>query len=233
MRTLAPLALAAVLAPGTAVQPRPALEARDVAQPERALQARFPGNMAFAITDGTTTLMSDFPYESGYSRYMTYDAALVRSATASTLSLITHRHGDHWERSLFNATDWKIAGPADVTTGINRSRVVPLEGTGTFGPMRLEALDTPHASVGHYSYIVTWHGRRLYFTGDTESTERLLAAKNLDVAFVSPWLYQAVRRARLQIDAKQIVIYHHESGQRVPECEQGCTVPRQGDVLRF
>ncbi len=54
-----------------------------------------------------------------------------------------------------------------------------------------------------------------YFTGDTESPQALLAARHLDVAFVSPWLY------------------HHESGQRVPECGQGCTVPRQGDVLRF
>lgn len=49
------LAVVTVLAPVT-VQPRPTLE------------ARFVGNMAYAITDGTTTLMSDFPYQSGYSR---------------------------------------------------------------------------------------------------------------------------------------------------------------------
>src|SRR5687768_1471826 len=192
VRTLGILTLAAVLAPGTGVQPGCAIEASDVLQPARALEARFIGNMAFAITDGRTTLMTDFPYQSGYSRYMTYDPKMVRSATP-TLSLITHRHGDHWERSLFTATDWKVAGPADVTLGFPPSRVVPVAGGGSFGPIGIEAIETPHASLGHYSYIVSWHGRRMYFSGDTESPDSLLAAKNLDVAFVSPWLYDAIR----------------------------------------
>ena len=30
------------------------------------LQARFVGQMAFAITDGTATVMTDFPYQIGY-----------------------------------------------------------------------------------------------------------------------------------------------------------------------
>ena len=220
MRTLAAVGFAVLAASGSA-QPRPALE------------ARFLGNMSYAITDGTTTLMTDFPYQSGYSRYMTYDAAQVRSATAATLSLITHRHLDHFDRGLFEATGWKVAGPADVIAAVDPSRVVPVTGSGTFGPVRIEAIETPHASLGHYSYIVTWHGRRLYFTGDTESTDALLAARNLDVAFVSPWLYRAVVRAGQRIDAKQVVIYHQEQGQQVPECGTGCSVPRQGDVLKF
>jgi hypothetical protein len=36
------------------------------------IEARFIGNMAFAIADGQTTLFTDFPYESGYSVYMEY-----------------------------------------------------------------------------------------------------------------------------------------------------------------
>jgi hypothetical protein len=55
-----------------------------------ALDARFIGNMAVAVTDGTTTLMSDFPYQSGYSRYMTYDPAAIdfaRSATTVTFAV--------------------------------------------------------------------------------------------------------------------------------------------------
>lgn len=201
--------------------------------PQRpALEARFIGNMAFAITDGTTTLMSDFPYQSGYSVYMEYDAREIRSSTRDTLSLITHRHGDHWEPSLFARTDWKVAGPADVISSIDPSRVVPLQGGGRFGPIRIEAIETPHASIGHHSYVVTWHGRRLYFSGDTESAASLLAARNLDVAFVSPWQYRAALK-RGTIDAKRIVIYHHESGERVDDCRGNCSVPRQGEVLRF
>jgi L-ascorbate metabolism protein UlaG (beta-lactamase superfamily) len=196
-----------------------------------AIEARFIGNMAFAISDGTVTLFSDFPYESGYSRYMTYSAGEIRSATRSSLALITHRHPDHWKRELFEKTNWQIAGPGDVVSTVPAARVVPLAPSATFGGMQIEPLKTPHATVDHYSYVVTWHGRRLYFSGDTESVDHLLALKNLDVAFVSPWIFKAARRGPRRIDARQIVIYHHEAGETVPECQAGCVVPRQGDTF--
>jgi hypothetical protein len=101
----------------------------------------------------------------------------------------------------------------------------------TFGPLRIERLTTRHADVGHYSYIVTWHGRRLYFTGDTEDVAPLVAAKDLDVAFVSPWNVRAVMRAGQQIDARQIVVYHHQSGEQVAECRDRCSMPQQGQIL--
>lgn len=198
------------------------------------LDARFIGNMAFAVTDGTVTLMSDFPYQSGYSVYMTYPRDEIRSATASTLSLITHRHGDHWDAPLFTGTNWKVAGPPDVTAGVPAERVVPLSARTTFGPIVIERIETPHANIGHYSYIVTWHGRRMYFSGDTESTGSLAAAKDLDVAFVSPWMFDSMRRSGARIDAKRVVIYHHQkSDDRVRGCDAGCTVPRQGESIRI
>ncbi len=156
-----------------------------------ALEARFIGNMAVAISDGAVTIMSDFPYQSGYSRYMTYDPSQIRSATNATLSLITHRHADHWEPALFEKTGWSIAGPPDVVSTVAAARVVPLTPTAVFGGARIEPIETPHAKVNHNSYVVVWHGRRLYFSGDTESIEHLGQLKNLDVAFISPWLYRA------------------------------------------
>jgi L-ascorbate metabolism protein UlaG (beta-lactamase superfamily) len=197
------------------------------------LEARFIGNMAFAITDGTTTLMTDFPYQSGYSVYMRYPASEIRSSTPRTLSLITHRHGDHWEPSLFAGTDWSVAGPDDVIASAPASRVVPLGEATTFGPMQIQRLRTPHAHVGHHSYVVTWHGRRLYFIGDTESTDTLLATRNLDVAFLSPWVYRSLVKRGLSPDARRIVIYHHQAGEQVPECRDRCSVPKQGDVIRI
>jgi L-ascorbate metabolism protein UlaG (beta-lactamase superfamily) len=195
------------------------------------LEARFIGNMALAISDGTVTLMSDFPYQPGYSRYMTYPSAEIRSSTAETLSLITHRHADHWDRGLFEQTTWRIAGPADVVSTVPASRVVPLAPGAAFGAMRIEAIETPHASIGHYSYVVTWHGRRLYFSGDTEDAGHLSRVPNLDVAFISPWLFQSARRRAQSIDARRIVIYHHAAGETVPECAAGCLVPRQGETI--
>ena len=199
------------------------------------LEARFIGNMAWSITDGTFTLMSDFPYDSGaINGYMTYDAAAeLRSPTADTLSLITHRHADHWSPTLFARTNWKVVGPRDVVAGVSADRVVPASVRLPVGPLRIDIIDTPHANIGHYSYVVTWHGRRLYFSGDTESPSHLMALRDLDVAFVSPWLYRAVVKAGGRVDAKRVVMYHHEPGEEVPDCRQGCHVPRQGETLRF
>jgi L-ascorbate metabolism protein UlaG (beta-lactamase superfamily) len=200
--------------------------------PQRpALDARFIGNMAFAISDGTVTLMTDFPYQSGYSDYMTYARSEIRSSTASTLALITHRHADHWEPALFAKTNWKVAGPSDVTRGIAPDRIVALSGSTTFGPLRIRRIDTPHANIGHYSYVVTWHGKRLYFTGDTESIDALTAARNLDVAFVSPWNYRSVLNRGRSIDARRIVIYHHDGNEKIGECRDRCHVPRQGETI--
>jgi hypothetical protein len=56
------------------------------------------------------------------------------------------------------------------------------------------------------SYLVTRHGRRPYFTGDTESLDALVAANDLDAAFVSPWLFrEALARGR-PIDARRTPI---------------------------
>jgi L-ascorbate metabolism protein UlaG (beta-lactamase superfamily) len=219
------LTVSALLALGPAQPPA----SGDVGAPP--LQARFIGQMAFAITDGVRTIVTDFPYQSGYQGSMTYALGELRVELPATLALITHRHPDHWEPSLFLRTPWRVAGPHDVTSGIPADRVLGLAGRTRFGPVEIEAIETPHALVGHYSYVVTWHGRRLYFSGDTQEPRSLLAARRLDAAFVSPWLYRSVMRGRARIDAKRIVIYHHEAGDRIPGCEDGCVVPGQGDKL--
>ena len=213
--------LAVLVLPLTVLDQRPALD------------ARFIGNMAFAITDGTTTIMSDFPYQSGYSRYMDYRPDAIRSTTQATLSLITHRHRDHWDRELFQKTGWNVAGPVDVVSMVPPARVVSLKPQGNFGAARIDAIETPHASIGHYSYVVTWHDRRLYFSGDTEDSTHLVALKNLDAAFVSPWLYRSVLRKSQRIDTKLIVIYHHEAGENVAECKADCVLPHQGETIQI
>jgi L-ascorbate metabolism protein UlaG (beta-lactamase superfamily) len=164
---------------------------------------------------------------------MTYPSTEIRSATASTLSLITHRHGDHWEPALFAKTSWNVAGPVDVIATAPAHRVVPLTGLTDFGPIRIEPLETPHARVRHYSYIVSWHGKRLYFSGDTESPASVLAATRLDAAFISPWIYRTVLAKGARLDARRIVIYHHEAGEQIDGCNAPCMVPRQGETIRI
>jgi L-ascorbate metabolism protein UlaG (beta-lactamase superfamily) len=196
-----------------------------------ALQARFIGQMAFSITDGTVTVVTDFPYQIGYADAPPYEPKELSGGLPSTLALITHKHLDHWEPALFAKTSWKVAGPDDVIAGVAADRVVTLKGTTTWGPVQIEPLETPHARIGHYSYIVTWQGKRLYFSGDTDDGRSVILAKNLDAAFVSPWLYGTVAKLSSRLDAKRIVIYHHEAGRQVAGCDAGCVVPKQGDTI--
>jgi glyoxylase-like metal-dependent hydrolase (beta-lactamase superfamily II) len=208
------------------------------AQPE--ITARFIGNMAYAISDGRTTLLTDFPYESGYSVYMEYDAKEIHSSTPETIALITHRHGDHWDRRLFEKTGWLVVAPEDALYAMAPSRVLralPVSAVRTrfeVHPMVIDALPTPHANIGHYSYLVTWSGLRLYFTGDTDDPSQLLEAKNIDVAFVSPWLFERVHKSGRRIDARRIVIYHQTASTKaVAGCSGTCSVPMQGSTLQL
>jgi L-ascorbate metabolism protein UlaG (beta-lactamase superfamily) len=201
--------------------------------PAPPLQARFIGQMAFSITDGSTTLITDFPYRIGYAGAPPFDDRELQHASPSTLALITHRHLDHFEPTLFAKTSWKLLGPPDEMARIRKDRVVPMTSRVSFGTITIESTRTPHHDLEHYSYIVIWHGKRLYFSGDTESADSLLAAKNLDVAFVSPWQYQAARRTGELIDAEQIVIYHHRPGDQVAGCSSRCVAPRQGDTIEI
>jgi L-ascorbate metabolism protein UlaG (beta-lactamase superfamily) len=99
----------------------------------------------------------------------------------------------------------------------------------TVGAARIRPIVTPHAGVGHNSYLVEWAGRRLYFVGDTEDLSALLAQKNLDVAFVTPWLWRMTKSRNATIDARQVVIYHHRDGENVAGCTGTCRIPSQGD----
>jgi L-ascorbate metabolism protein UlaG (beta-lactamase superfamily) len=197
------------------------------------LEFRFIGNMAFIITDGKTTMFTDFPYGSGAFDYMKYDLNSI-PIPENSLCLITHKHLDHWDSTLFRQIKKpKVIGPPDVVSGIDAARVIQFENLTTeYRGIKVEAIETPHAKVNHYSYLVSWHGLRMYFTGDTEETQALLNAKNLDVAFISPWLIRKLMKDGTGVDAKRIVAYHHTEGEQFPIPKNGL-VPKQGDTFRI
>jgi L-ascorbate metabolism protein UlaG (beta-lactamase superfamily) len=203
-----------------------------VADPPRAaaaeIRARFIGNMALQLSDGRVTLRTDFPYESGYSGYMTWTGALVPSADEA-LCLVTHSHRDHFLPRLAPRYCQRLVGPADVTAALPE-RALPLGRTVSFGPVVITPLATPHRGLEHYSYLVEWSGLRLYFTGDTEDAGELRRQRDLDVAFVSPWLLGSATSGGRRIDARRIVVYHHQAGEAVPQI-QGRELPQPGDEL--
>jgi L-ascorbate metabolism protein UlaG (beta-lactamase superfamily) len=192
------------------------------------LRATFIGNMAFHITDGRVSVFFDFPYQSGAFGYMEWSKALAPAGPAP-LCVITHAHDDHFAPFLARDYCEAILGPKDIASGTGVPALEMKEQV-SWRDLSIRPLRTPHGGTEHYSYLVEWGGRRLYFTGDTDDSEALLATRHIDVAFVTPWLLKALEALGRRIDARQVVVYHHRAGEAVPQ-KQGRLVPKQGDVL--
>jgi len=198
------------------------------------LRIRFIGNAAFELADGSTTLLMDFPYESGLFGLNTYDLADV-TPTGPVVSVITHGHADHFDRELFLQQGWKIVGPDEVSIHLPRERVIPLADTVSVGSFRIVRYETPHADMEladmeHYAYLVLWGRRRLYFSGDTDDPSNVLAMSDLDLAFVTPWLSCAVAAVGGQIQSEGVILHHHFEGMDERVCLEP-TILSQGEVL--
>jgi L-ascorbate metabolism protein UlaG (beta-lactamase superfamily) len=96
----------------------------------------------------------------------------------------------------------------------------------------IHPIKTPHADLEHYSYLIEWHGLRLFFSGDTDDPSAVLAAKGLDAAFLTPWLLRTLQQRGASLDARLVVSQHHNAGDPVPNF-QSRLVLKQGDTLRI
>ena len=186
--------------------------------------------MAFHISEGSTSLLTDFPYESGYAGYMRWTEQQVPRTAEHTLCLITHGHRDHFDRDRFTALGGaRLIGPKDVVQGF-ADRSLPMAARIEYRGMLIEPIATTHAKREHYSYRVTWNGLRLYFTGDTDDLDPLLEERDLDVAFVSPWLLEAARKRGARIGTRRVIVYHHAEQYMGPDYQER-TLPKQGEEL--
>ena len=145
------------------------------------------------------------------------------------VAVITHRHDDHFDPTLFQQQDWSIIGPEEVTRNFPGDRVIALSSEMRVGSFTIQPLQTPHRDTEHYSYLITWGGRRLYFTGDTEDPTTLLAMEQLDVAFVTPWLLCEAADRSTSIPAEQIILHHQYPGARAPTCERNLALDQGGN----
>jgi L-ascorbate metabolism protein UlaG (beta-lactamase superfamily) len=126
--------------------------------------------------------------------------------------------------------DARVIAPPELEATLPRERVIPFAPRMTYRDVVIESFRTPHGSIDHASYLVAWKGLRLYFTGDTDDAGALLAARNLDAAFVSPWILEKIHGLGKRIDARRVIVYHHKSGETVPAF-QDALVPKQGEAL--
>ena len=113
--------------------------------------------------------------------------------------LITDIHGDHLEPALINQlkkADSVIVGPKAVAEQITVTHVLSNGEKTAVGPFQVEAIPMYNLKRGPApgqlyhdkgrgnGYIVTYGGKRFYFSGDSEAIPEMKALRSIDVAFV-------------------------------------------------
>lgn len=165
------------------------------------ISVKFLGNAGLYMTDGVANIYIDFPYKSGAFGYMKYDRSQLDSIRDASVFIFTHRHPDHYSRKLVNRQNGKAYGPWNVTALEKLSTTLP--------HFSIHSYKTKHRfTFKHCSYLITWHDKRIFISGDTETADTIATLKDIDYAFVPSWIIYNAREKALKIDAKKFAIYH-------------------------
>lgn len=166
---------------------------------------RYIGNCGLHITDGVSDVYTDFPYKSGAHHYAEYDATEIDSLKENAFYIFTHKHSDHYYkgkmRKILKEKNGKKYGKWNISELIGLSKTIP--------NFKIEVFKTKHSfSFAHYSYLITWHGKRIFLSGDTTSPDAIIEIKDMDWAFIPAWLISRIQETEKSLDAKNIGIYH-------------------------
>jgi hypothetical protein len=161
----------------------------------------FIANAGLHITDGRSDIYFDFPYKSGAHHYMKYDPAEITKIRDSSVFIFTHKHSDHYSRRLVKRTRGKVYTPwnAQKLGELNHS----------VNNFNIQFFRTSHRfSFRHCSYLISWHGVRIFISGDTGASETIVAADSLDWAFIPVWLLIDAKKKNTSIRTQMTGIYH-------------------------
>jgi L-ascorbate metabolism protein UlaG (beta-lactamase superfamily) len=165
------------------------------------ITVRFIANCSLEMTDGISTIYFDFPYKSGAHHYMTYDSSELRNLKDNAVFIFTHKHSDHYSGKLVRKLQGPVYGPWNV------KKLAQLDST--FADFSIQCLKTKHSfSFNHYSYVITWHGKKILIAGDAQNAEAIAGVSDIDQAFVAVWLIMDSNKNHVKIDAKHFNIYH-------------------------
>jgi L-ascorbate metabolism protein UlaG (beta-lactamase superfamily) len=175
-----------------------------IAQP-REIQVTFIGNCGLHLTDGETDIYVDFPYKSGAYGYMTYEDSVLEDVIPSSTFIFTHQHNDHYSgkdlRKVIKAKGGQRFTQWNIRSLKKWAKTIP--------DFEIEAFRTKHSfSIRHRSYLIAWHGKKIFLSGDTEHAETIGKIKDIDLAFVPYWLLMDAKDKEITIDAKKFAIYH-------------------------
>lgn len=171
------------------------------------ITVRFIGNCGLYMTDGNSNIYLDFPYKSGAHHYMEYNLAELDSVKNHPVFIYTHRHSDHFSGRLVRKLSKKLDGQIFTPRNVERLKTLNTQLT----DFTIEPIHTKHHfSFNHYSYVITWHNKKIFISGDTENSDILTPLKDLDWAFVPSWLVRDAmeKSVKLQDISKMLVIYH-------------------------
>lgn len=161
----------------------------------------FIGNAGFLLSDRSTHIYFDFPYKSGAFGYMTYEESELEKIKDNALFIFTHKHADHYSRKLVKKQNGKVYASKNRKKIDELNEVIP--------HFKIKSYKTKHRfSFNHYSYVVEWHDKKFYISGDTEHPETIGTIKNIDYAFVPNWIRTYAKEAGIEIDTQKIVLYH-------------------------
>ena len=198
------------------------------------ITVRFIGNCGLAMSDGTTNIYVDFPYKSGAHHYMEYNLSELDSIQNNPIFIYTHKHSDHYT-GLVKKIAKKRKGR--IFTPKNVDKLLQLNDE--LKDFTIEAFQTKHRfSFNHYSYLITWHGKRIFISGDTENVETIAAIKHIDYAFIPVWLLIDAKEKQIKLKEiiQQIVIYHIGPRDKItsdPDDKQIKLLDKQGEIFRI
>jgi hypothetical protein len=147
--------------------------------------------------------------------------------------IYTHRHSDHFSGRLVRKLSKKLGG--EIFTPRNAENIGKLNKE--LNDFTIETIQTKHRfSFNHYSYLITWHKKRIYISGDTENSETLASFKDLDWAFIPIWLILDAREKQIKLleVSKMFAIYHIGPRDRITSDgtdSQIKLLDKQGEVI--
>ena len=169
------------------------------------IKIEFIGNCGLYMTDGITNIYTDFPYKSGAHNYMEFDESELDSIKENSIFIFTHKHSDHYSKKnikkVIKEKGGKKYGSWNIEELKNLKESVP--------NFSIQVFKTKHKwSSKHYSYLITWHDKKIFLSGDTESAETIGTVKNIDWAFVPYWILLDAKENDIKIDAEMFGVYH-------------------------
>lgn len=135
---------------------------------------------------------------------MEYDKSEIENIKDSAIFIFTHKHADHYSKKILKKLNGQKFDPSNIgELGKLGESITDFD---------IKAFRTQHKVFGisfkHYSFLITWHGKKIYISGDTGDLEDVSKIKDIDWAFVNPWIYMNAVNEKVIIDAKNFGMYH-------------------------